>query len=124
MAEVESSTTPAPHPPPGDSATAAFGLLDTSEARRALEARLEALEVALAAAYGEQGRLQAQAESLIEQRERVQGEVARLGAELARIADEHSRLSRQLAALQATRWWRLGAPLRALRRASSARGKV
>ena len=54
--------------------------------------------------------------SLIEQRDRVQAEAGRLAAELARVERERLAHERELGRVTSSRWWRLGAPLRALRR--------
>jgi glycosyltransferase involved in cell wall biosynthesis len=79
-------------------------------------------EAATAAAAGEPQQLirqvadlEAKRLSLIEQRDRVQAESGRLAGELGRVERERLSLARELGRVTSSRWWRLGAPLRALR---------
>ncbi|HVT57959.1 MAG TPA: glycosyltransferase [Thermoanaerobaculia bacterium] len=64
----------------------------------------------------ENAELENERRSLIEQRDRVQAEASRLASELARVEGERLRLDHELRQVTASNWWRLGAPLRALRR--------
>jgi glycosyltransferase involved in cell wall biosynthesis len=59
--------------------------------------------------------LEAERLSLVAQRDRVQVEAARLAGELERVERERLALERELCRVTSSRWWRLAAPLRALR---------